>query len=121
MDTKIFRNSYVIFVISFIVFYLIFYLTGYGYTVDMVEGRPVRRTSWKYPLGLSLIMWVFWHYYLYPVNDDIELDLFKMKGGNPKPAHNTTPNVQKIPSDQFDPTNFNKNTLIQKINMNNWT
>lgn len=119
MDTKIFQNSYIIFVISFIILYILFYLTGVGYTIDMSTGKPVKKTSWKYPLGLSLIIWVFWHYYLYPVGDDP--DLFRTKGGNS--------DMQKIPDryrvpagpEQFDPKHFTGGHLSQKINMNNWT
>ena len=108
MDSKIFRNSYVIFVLAFIILYIFFYLTGIGQSVEIVDGKPVKKTSWKYPLGLSLIIWVFWHYYLYPVNDDI--DLFKMTGGN-----------TKAPVDQFDSRMFSGQTLAQQIDMNNWT
>jgi len=81
MDIDIFKNSYVIFVISFIVLCVIVYLFGIGQqmTIETVDDNGKQKAvldekfNWKYPLAISLLIWAFWHYYLYPVDDDIEL------------------------------------------------
>ncbi len=109
MDTKIFQNSYVIFAISFITLYIVFYLGGIGYTTETVNNRPVNTNTWRYPLGLSLIIWVFWHYYMYPVGDDPNIPF--MDGGSARSDHKISPN-------QFD--HMNRRVFHQKINMNNW-
>lgn len=105
MNTKIFQNSYVIFVIAFIILYIIFYLLGIGATVQVVNGKPVKKTNWKYPLALALIIWVLWHFYLYPPPADTQ-----MHGGD---QHNpVVPNPVQI-----NPT---QKMFAQKIDMNNW-
>jgi len=66
MDSKIFQNSYVIFGLAFCSIYLTFYLFGIGYVTTYEDDKPVRQVGWRYPLGLSIIIWVFWHYCMYP-------------------------------------------------------
>ncbi len=67
---RIFENSYIVSIIVFIVLYILFYFSGIGFTKTMVNGKPVEKYGWKYPLAGALIVWVVWHYYLYPVPDD---------------------------------------------------
>jgi hypothetical protein len=107
MDMKIFKNSYVIFIITFILLYALFYLFGIGSYTEIVNGKPITKTSWKYPLGLSLIIWVLWHFYVYP--DDT--DKYRQMGGD----------ANSLPYDVKSPIRFP--TVIppaQKINMQNW-
>lgn len=102
MDVKILKNSYVVFIITFIALYTLFYLFGIGYTAEMVEDKKVIKPSWKYPLGLSLIIWTAWHFFLYP--PDGEFPPFKyMEGGG-------EPSEVKMP----------RSSPTQKINMKNW-
>lgn len=70
MDSKIFQNSYVIFGLSFCLIYLTFYLFGIGYVTTYEDDKPVRQMGWRYPLGLSIIIWVFWHYCMYPTDSN---------------------------------------------------
>ena len=111
MDVKIFRNSYVIFVITFILLYVLFYLFGIGYKTEIIDDKPIIKFSWRYPLGLSLIVWIFWHFYLYPVNEYPNLKC--MDGGGNLPTEN------KIsPAKIFN--KIMKTSPNQKINMKNW-
>ena len=65
-NLSIFKNSYVMCITSFFVLYVLFYLFGIGYVTDTVNGKQVRRMSFKYPLAFSLIIWLIWHFYLFP-------------------------------------------------------
>lgn len=103
MYTSIFQNSYVIFAISFIVLTAIFYIFEIGFTTKLENGKIVKKFSWTYPLVLSLIIWLFWHFYLYPPKEEI--------------TANYTTNTQ-VNDKYFTPSN---RMLSQKINMNNWT
>ncbi len=69
MNTKIFQNSYVMFLVSFIVLCLIFYFFKIGYTTEISNGKVTRKFGWRYPLAISLIIWLIWHFYLYPPHD----------------------------------------------------
>lgn len=106
----IFKNSYVIFVISFIILSVIVYLFGIGQQVEL--GTTIKdgknkvtvdeKFNWKYPLGISLLIWAFWHFYLYPVDDN--LDFF---GEPAKP--------------QFGGNRLQQDyNNIQKIDLHNW-
>jgi hypothetical protein len=77
MDAEILKNSYVIFLISFILLCIIVYFFGIGQEVivaptanDNVEKTVESKFNWKYPLAISLVIWAFWHFYLYPVDDE---------------------------------------------------
>jgi uncharacterized membrane protein (DUF485 family) len=90
MYTCIFKNSYVASIITFIILYILFYMFEIGYTTDMKDGRVVKRAGWKYPLAITLIVWVIIHFYVYPPHK--------------KPMACATPTVPGT----------------QKINMYNW-
>jgi hypothetical protein len=102
MYTCIFQNSYVILIITFIVLYIFFYLFDIGYHKEIrdKDHTVVKKFGWKYPLAISLLVWVIWHFYLYP------------------PA-------EEICTEDFEPIVYNKKipaeSSIQKINMINWT
>ena len=75
-----FKNSYVVAIIAFILLCVVFYLLGIGYTTIVeYSGEPgclekgnctqtklIKKFSWKYPLAIALIIWIIWHFYLYP-------------------------------------------------------
>lgn len=71
MDSKIFRNSYVVFIISFVLFYTLFYLLGIGLITEYENDKPVVKMGWRYPLALSIFVWIIWHFYVYPSEDII--------------------------------------------------
>lgn len=102
MDTNILKNSYVIFIVAFITLYMTFYLLGIGYKTEIEDGKPVVKFSWKYPLGLALIVWVYWHFFLYPTTNSSEMKQKLMNGGR-----NSTDKIKNSPG-------------WQKINMRNW-
>ncbi|AVL94790.1 hypothetical protein ma404 [Moumouvirus australiensis] len=94
--TSIYQNSYVILVITFIVLCIIFYIFKIGYNTELKDGKVIKTFSWKYPLAISLIVWLIWHFYLYP------------------PGDISTDNIQT-------PTNtMRPNVPTQKIIMENW-
>ncbi len=109
MYTHIYQNSYVILIISFILLSLIFYVFEIGYSTSVLpDGKVVKKFSWKYPLAISLIIWLFWYFYLYPPES--------IKTGTTKSA--------KYNSDITSPKNSmsgDANRLLdQRINMANW-
>lgn len=108
MDMKIFRNSYVVFILTFIILYALFYLFGIGYRTEIIDDRPVIKLSWRYPLGLALIVWVFWHFYLYPTPNSPKL----MDGGKILSENKMTPTKMLSKMMRTSPN--------QKINMKNW-
>lgn len=68
---SIYQNSYVIFVATFIIISIFFYLFEIGYNIEINNNNVVKRFSWKYPLAIALIVWLFWHFYLYPPPENI--------------------------------------------------
>ncbi|BCS83136.1 hypothetical protein QLL95_gp0987 [Cotonvirus japonicus] len=66
MYTSIYQNSYVAFIVTFIVLCIIFYFFKIGYTTTISNGNITKKFSWKYPLAISLIVWVVWYFWLYP-------------------------------------------------------
>lgn len=84
------------FIISFVVIYILFYLLRIGTTNEVKDGKISKKAGWKYPLALSLIIWLIWHFYLYPpINNQ---DLVKIK---------PEPNI--------------RHSEFQRINLMNWT
>lgn len=104
---ELLQNSYVILAISFVTLCIVFYIGEWGYEVKVVNGRPVKRFSWKYPLAISLIIWVVWHFYVYPPPDEY-LDLSQV-------ASAPTPVSPKLSVSPAYP-----NGMVQNINMTNW-
>lgn len=102
MYTSIYQNSYIIAIISFIVLCLIFYFFEIGYVTTMVDGKIVKKFSWKYPLAISLIIWLVWYFCLFPPKNDIN---------NSTDYGITTSPRNYVPANKL---------LDQKINMNNW-
>lgn len=84
MDSKIFQNSYIIFALSFCLIYTTFYLFGIGYVTTYEGDKPVIKMGWKYPLGLSIIVWVFWHYCMYPSEDYLNEGYAKPRRASPR-------------------------------------
>lgn len=108
MYTSIFQNSYVVLILSFIGLSVLFYFLEIGYNIELQNGKVVKKFSWKYPLSISLIVWVVWHFFLYPPPSQANLNI---------PLNNYT-NKPITPSQLFIPKS-NK-LSAQKINMMNW-
>lgn len=68
------KNSYVVFILSFMILSVIVYMFGIGQKVELDEdGNEVSRFNWKYPLAFSMVIWAFWHFYLYPIPGEFEM------------------------------------------------
>lgn len=108
MYTKIYQNSYVILVITFVLLSLFFYFFEIGFSTQIVNGKVVKKFSWKYPLAISLIVWLFWHFYLYPPRE------------TPKPS--SKPATLTINNNTSDAIIGMKSRSLaaQKITMANW-
>lgn len=112
MYTSIYQNSYVILIISFIALSLVCYMFELGYTSTIQDGTVVKKFSWKYPLAISLIIWLFWHFYLYPPAEEMVVDQqtvdvnYSAQKGGASPMQAFIPKTNKL--------------MAQKINMNNW-
>lgn len=110
-EMDLLKNSYVILTISFVTLCIVFYLGEWGYSVTVVDGRPIKRFSWKYPLAISLIIWVVWHFYVHPPADEIAFTMVE-NPASPSLAHSAPkPNMAPL----YSPGS------VQNINMVNWT
>lgn len=110
MYTSIYQNSYIVLVISFILLSVICYIFQFGYTTEIINGKVKKKFSWKYPLAISLIIWVFWHFYLYPSTENIPVRA-------PTTPIDYTKNMSTSPGIFVPKTN---KLMAQKINMMNW-
>lgn len=109
MYTSIYQNSYIIFIITFVTLSIIFYIFKIGYSAEIRNGKIVKKFSWKYPLAISLIVWLFWYFYLYPPSDDLIM-----------PASNSIEYSKDMIVTAEPFIAKNNKLLSQKINMTNW-
>lgn len=83
MNKEIFKNSYVMLLLTFLITYMSFYLLGIGFKTKVKDGKVKKHFSWEYPAAVSLTIWLVWHYYLFPFEEHkpkIETDdLLKIK------------------------------------------
>ena len=99
MYKHIYQNSYIVAIITFVILCVIFYFLQIGYSNKIANGKVIKKFSWKYPLAITLMVWLIWHFYLYP---PIKL------------PHNTK-------SDTYQTSFIRSEKLAdQKIIMNNW-
>ncbi|MEM3061976.1 MAG: hypothetical protein QW303_00320 [Nitrososphaerota archaeon] len=127
MYARLLHNSYVIAIITFVLLAAFFYIFKFGYTTqyqpeknylqnendpynEVSSWKVVKRFSWKYPLAIALIVWLFWHFYLYPPKNLEIAETSQTTGQNF--ADKTPPSFQNIP--RFGEISS------QKINMINW-
>ena len=106
MRTSIYQNSYIVLIITFVMFCLIFYVFRIGYSTEIKNEKIVRKFSWKYPLAISLIVWLLWHFVLYPSDKNTITHNKVEYSRNIEIAESSTPKTSKIST--------------QKINMINW-
>jgi hypothetical protein len=118
MDNKIFHNSYVVMIITFIVLCVGFYLFGIGTDTVIENGVPKKKFSWKYPLAISLVVWVIWHFYVYPPPEEIVTDQTAMVA-KPMIDYNGSKENFIIP-ERMLPKRGELGVGEQKINMINW-
>lgn len=93
MDSRILKNSYIVAVIVFIILCIIFYVFGIGTTTVIVEGKPVRKFSWKYPLAIALVVWLIWYFYLFPPPKKIVPPTYLASGGSSKHSYHKSPRI----------------------------
>ena len=131
MDSRIFRNSYVIMLITFILLCIGFYLFNLApeYGIDVKTGKPVQKFSWKYPLAISLIVWIVWHFYMYPepeenVSDQTHLVADQMQQNMNRSHQSIYATAPQLGGDALiiPEKNLPKRIEVanQKINMVNW-
>lgn len=105
MYTHIYQNSYIMSIILFALLCAIFYMFQIGYNSKITpNGQLVKTFSWKYPLAITLIFWVIWHFYVYP----------PIKTVSVKDKYDIT-SVTSV-----DVPVRKRNIASQKINMENW-
>jgi len=116
MYTCMFQNSYVVMFITFTFLCLFFYLFEIGFNKSVQtdattgEKRTIKKFSWKYPLAIALIVWLVWHFYLYPPAEIVAQPSSTVS--------DYSPTNQPIAAKRM-PYMTNEATM-QKINMNNW-
>jgi hypothetical protein len=72
MDWNIFKNSYIAAITMFFVSYFFLYIFKIGYEKTEKNGKIVKKLSWKLPLIFALITWLFWYFYLFPVDSVVK-------------------------------------------------
>lgn len=108
MYTHIYQNSYIVAIITFIVLCVIFYVFEIGSNTSISNGQVVKSFSWKYPLAITLIVWLIWHFWLYPPKDN---------------SSNSKSTSKKMVGGFGSKTALGNNApkpTIQRINMDNW-
>lgn len=122
MYTQIFQNSYIVAIIVFVVLIVFFYIFQIGYTSTVeYTGDPgcvekgnctstkvVKKFSWKYPLVIAIMVWLIWHFCLFPPQEIREMNI---KTSSPSRVNAPTQKAGYIPSSEAN---------MQKINMINW-
>lgn len=88
MIHPVLQNSYVILILAFLGLSIIFYLGGIGFVTQLKNGKPTKTFTWKYQLGIALIIWVVWNFYLYPPDEAQTIKKVK-------------PNVRNYPSNDI--------------------
>lgn len=104
MYNHIYQNSYVVAIIVFILLCVVFYLFEIGYSTRLTENGEIEKTfSWSYPLAITLIVWVIWHFVLFPTKE------IKSKSIYSDNNLHKTPNSSKdkIAEQCIDMTNWN--------------
>lgn len=83
MYNSVYQNSYVVAIIIFIILYIVFYLFQISCTTDIVDGKLVKKFNWKYPVAISLMIWLLWHFLLFPpiknVSKSNSIDISELK------------------------------------------
>jgi hypothetical protein len=62
----IYQNSYIVAITLFIILLVLFYVFEIGAKQELVDGEVKTKLNWQWPLAISLIVWLFWHFYLFP-------------------------------------------------------
>lgn len=83
MDLEIFKNSYIAATFTFIVSYLLMYIFVIGFEKNVVNGKVIKKPSWKLPLIFALLVWTLWYFYLFPTRKDL---LIKQNSDFPEPG-----------------------------------
>jgi len=116
----ILKNSFVMAIIVFVASYFFFYLFGIGYETQIINGRMVRRMSWKYPLALSLLVWMIWYFYLYPAPEVIQEQEDQNTRLTPAAPFDTPKGKSESDLIVAEPANKVKSYSNQKMIMQNW-
>jgi len=109
MYTSIFQNSYVMLILSFVILSILCYFLQFGYTTELQNGKIVKKFSWKYPLAISLIIWVIWHFFLFPPPSVPKLS-----------SNNSNTNYTMEVQSAGGISSKTNRLMAQKINMVNW-
>jgi hypothetical protein len=82
-EYNLFKNSYVIFILSLLILSGLFYLLGIGFNYETDEnGKIVKTFTFYYPLAFALIIWVLVHFFIYPQDEDTIKQEAALSGGD---------------------------------------
>jgi hypothetical protein len=62
----IYQNSYIVAITLFIILLVLFYIFEIGSRKEIVDGEVKTKLNWQWPLAISLVVWLLWHFYLFP-------------------------------------------------------
>jgi predicted RND superfamily exporter protein len=148
MDSKIFENSYVVALITFILLIAIFYVFKIGYKLEYQYDpnqddlsrdnqknnklKPIYKFSIRYPLAIALMVWIYWHFFLFPTEDTNIINQIKQKTNinqnsekMPESTNRTVPDAKIYNKEFIRNSNHTAGHIVggsteQKINMEKW-
>lgn len=104
MYTHIYQNSYIVAIITFILLSVFCYFFEIGYSINYEDDKVVKKFSWKYPLAITLIIWVVWHFILFPPPE--QLPQYQKINSNVSPEENFLLKKEKVVIPKFNSTNW---------------
>jgi hypothetical protein len=64
---ELWKNSYFVAFCCLIILLIFFYVFKIGYTYTKnSDGEIVAKYNWVYPLAISLVIWILWHFWFFP-------------------------------------------------------
>lgn len=80
MVKHLYENSYVVAIVTFVILLILCYVFDIGTQYRVNDKNQLQKSfNWKYPLALSLLVWVSWHFFVFPQSKDEPSTLSIMK------------------------------------------
>lgn len=64
--SSLYQNSFVAAIVAFLALLVIFFVFDIAPTVKIVNGQVKHTVNWKYPLAISILVFLLWYFLLFP-------------------------------------------------------